>query len=485
MKNTYDFCPKCGAIVRNGACISCGTVYGETEEVGKKAEEGQENLSPVPEEEILENQAEGDLPEVEESGMEGQPEIEAEKQPETEEQPEIEAEKQPETEGQPVMETEKQPETAMQPGMGGYMPAEPARQEQNPESRAPHGDYNYYGGQSPAGYSESGKKKNTGLLIGALAGTFLIIIILIIYIGFEIAKLSKGNFMADVKQSIDDIFTEQPEQSERIEQPEEKEYPIDSEADEDYWDEYGKEQSLQYDENFKEERKNYDASQITGPYYEDFVNCIDESVSYKVNREFFEKIQEEQGVCIQVSYIQLEGDIPNLEAINEKIKDESMFYANVYLEKEDYYQEVFKNYDYMTHKITVESFVTLNDEESISIVLDERYEVGGYSNLIQLCGLNINLKTGIVLDNTEILNMDEEFVKDFDQRSNKQNGTDSFAIEGISDSEKLQMFQNEENLILFYTPVGLEVGFNYFDVDGYTGWITVSIEDYEQYLKGY
>lgn len=435
MENTYEFCPKCGALVRDGVCTSCGAVYGAEEEVNKRMEEEAENTSQAFGQENFENQGEN-----------GQ---------QTEE-------------GQKVREAHS--------GTESPMPERFENKSQTYENRGIYGGDNYYGGQAPAGAAEPGRKKKNGIVIGVLAGTFLVVIILLVYIGSEVARLSKGNVVEEVKKSIEDIFRESQE---------EKEYEMDGEADEDYWDEYEKEQSIQYDKDFKSERKNYDASQITGPYYEEFVNCIDESVSYKVNREFYEKIEEEQGVCIQVSYIQLEGDIPNLEAINEAIKERSMLLANVYLDKEDYYKELYKEYDDITHYIKVESTVAINDEESISIVLDERYDVAGYSNLIRLYGLNINLKTGTVLDNMEILNADEEFVKDFVKRSNAQNGNNSVAIDEISNSEKLQLFHSNDNLILFYTPIGLEVGYNYSGVEGYTGWITVSIEDYEQYLKGY
>lgn len=435
MENTYEFCPKCGALVREGVCTSCGAVFGAAEEVDKRMEEETENAGQVFGQENFENQAENG----QQTG-----------------------------EGQQIQE--------VYPGMEPLMPERVEEKKRNFENRDMYTGDNYYGGQSPAGPTEPGRKKKNGALIGILAGTFLVVIILLIYIGSEVARLSKGDLVEEVKKSIEDVFREPQE---------EKGYKMDEEADEDYWDEYGKEQSIQYDKDFKSERKNYDASQITGPYYEEFVNCIDESVSYKVNREFYEKIEEEQGVCIQVSYIQLEGDIPNLEAINETIKERSMDLANVYLEREDYYKELHKEYDYVTYYIKVESTVAFNDEEGISIVLDERYDVSGYSNLIRLHGVNINLKTGTILENTEILNADEEFVKDFVKRSNAQNGKNSVGIDEISNSEKLQLFHSTDNLILFYTPIGLEVGYNYSGVEGYTGWITVSIEDYEQYLKGY
>ncbi|MCM1160864.1 MAG: zinc ribbon domain-containing protein [Roseburia sp.] len=422
MQNTYDFCPKCGAVVRNGVCTSCGAAFGEAEAINKVEEERTENTDGILEEKSMENQA-----------MDQQPE----KAP---------------VENAPIWDNRTRP-----------------------------GADNYYGGQAPAGYSNEGGKRNTGIWVAALTATFLVVVILVVYIGSEIGRISKGDFIADIKNTIEEAFRETEEDG----AGRQEEYSVDSEADEDYWNQYEDEQAFSYDKNFTEERKNYDASQITGPYYEEFVNCIDESVSYKVKREFFEKVEEEQGICIQVSYIQLEGDIPNLEAINEKLKAEGMALADWYMEDEGSYQAIRKEYDFITFYVKVESTVTVNDEESISIALDERFEMGGYSSFINMSGININLKTGTILNNTEILDVDEEFVKDFVKRSNAQNGKNSVAIDGISDMEKLQLLRDEESLILFYTPIGLEVGYNYSGTEGYTGWITVSLEDYEQYLKGY
>ena len=37
--------------------------------------------------------------------------------------------------------------------------------------------------------------------------------------------------------------------------------------------------------------------------------------------------------------------------------------------------------------------------------------------------------------------------------------------------------------MFFYTPVGLEIGFNYNGVNNQFGWMTATIKDYEEYLK--
>ena len=38
------------------------------------------------------------------------------------------------------------------------------------------------------------------------------------------------------------------------------------------------------------------------------------------------------------------------------------------------------------------------------------------------------------------------------------------------------MLNDDDSLIIFYTPLGMEVGFNY-----YYGWVTVTYKDYQKY----
>lgn len=49
--------------------------------------------------------------------------------------------------------------------------------------------------------------------------------------------------------------------------------------------------------------------------------------------------------------------------------------------------------------------------------------------------------------------------------------------------EQLQDFLSDSDTnIIFYTPVGLEIGFNY-TTSSSSGWVTVTIKDYERYMK--
>ena len=46
-----------------------------------------------------------------------------------------------------------------------------------------------------------------------------------------------------------------------------------------------------------------------------------------------------------------------------------------------------------------------------------------------------------------------------------------------SDQQITDYFKSDD-IIVFYTPNGMEIGFNYEE-----GWVTVTYEEYEKYLK--
>lgn len=239
-------------------------------------------------------------------------------------------------------------------------------------------------------------------------------------------------------------------------------------------------ESVNWDENWQEKFVNHSPEEFTGSYYESTVDCIDESVSYEVNREFFEYEDRENNVCIRASYIQLEGDIPNLDSINNELKTNALWYAQYYEEDS---ATVLSNIENSEIGFWVESYqyVTYNNDEQISIVLDEHFTYSYYSQPA-LMSTNINLATGTILQNTQILDLDEDFGKEFRERSDKQNG-ESQATEIFTDEEIVDMLQDEDALILFYTPIGLELGYSY-SRDYYSGWITISMKDYEKYVAG-
>ena len=48
----------------------------------------------------------------------------------------------------------------------------------------------------------------------------------------------------------------------------------------------------------------------------------------------------------------------------------------------------------------------------------------------------------------------------------------------MSYQEITELLTSDGDLIIFYTPQGMEIGFNYDE-----GWVTVTYHDYREYLK--
>ena len=237
------------------------------------------------------------------------------------------------------------------------------------------------------------------------------------------------------------------------------------------------------DDTWKEEAyPNHSREEFNGPYYEDIVDCIDETVPYKVQREFYECAEKEQNVCLRTSYIQLDGNIPAAETINDYLKAQTMNYVQEYEDNKEEFLQTFGGTE-DGFIVDTRSYVTYNDSEKISVAVEQKVKMGNYFSYVSLYGINVNLVTGTILDNASILSLNDGFGEEFRQRSNQQNGISEGGIEPYSNVEILSMLTDPDSLIIFYTPIGLELGYQY-EGDRYSGWITISMQDYEKYLAG-
>lgn len=200
-------------------------------------------------------------------------------------------------------------------------------------------------------------------------------------------------------------------------------------------------------------------------YYLELTDSIRDDLSYSVDFVDYEVSDIENNVSIWIQYAQIEGTAPYVDEINEYLKDGAMFYA-----------DTFNDMQATDLTLSVATYVTYMDEELLSVVVDERYnyqEDGKYN----LYCMNFDLTTGTYLYNTDIIEVSDELVNAFKKQSDYQNGELS-AVHQFSDEEIQDFMSQEDTLILYYTPVGLEVGYVYQD-----GWISVTFKDYEKYLK--
>lgn len=177
---------------------------------------------------------------------------------------------------------------------------------------------------------------------------------------------------------------------------------------------------------------------------------------------------------IYYSYAVVTGDAPNLDYINDAICAEWKTLL-------DYYEEKYKSSVYHDDSILAELScnVTYMSEDILSVVYHERIIYEEYETQhVEFClyCLNFDMRNGQLLENTGMLDIDEDFLAEFRKRSEKQN-RDS-VLDDCDDRELLYYLEDADSLILFYCPQGMEIGVNMRN-----GWVTVTYADYEKYLK--
>ncbi len=213
-----------------------------------------------------------------------------------------------------------------------------------------------------------------------------------------------------------------------------------------------------------------DANPVNAEYYE-FHDEIRSDLPYQVQFETYnERMGGKGNVTLNMTYPVISGeDVENLPGINnsiqkefEEVKEYTESVADWITEEETYYFET-------------ESYVTYMDEDILSVAyveygyLDDEY----YESYV--ISVNIDMESGLALTNSQMLEINDEFSIDFRDRCERQNG-EIEALSMYSDQDITEMLTSDDSLIIFYTPMGMEVGFNY-----YFGWVTVTYKDYQEY----
>ncbi|MCD8098018.1 MAG: hypothetical protein LUE31_08290 [Lachnospiraceae bacterium] len=196
-------------------------------------------------------------------------------------------------------------------------------------------------------------------------------------------------------------------------------------------------------------------------YYEEFVNSTAQGLSYSVDWHY-ETIYPDDELSdgyFSVEYPTLTGDDEELlEAISDELRELAFFYEDYYTDEDAY--------------VYVTAYVTYMDEELLSVLFN--YEVyGSDSSLYWLSAVNYDMSTGETIPYSEIL--EEEDDGTLAQRFRSQSETQNCSISDLSamsDEELLAYLTDDTTRVVFYTPVGVELGFNYD-----SGWVTVTLKD--------
>lgn len=382
----YDFCPRCGALARDGVCSSCG--YQNSETVQEKPAADKRGT--------VVNEAE------------------------------------------PVA----VPQQTEVPSGNSY-----TFSDQNPYAEYVNRTAYSNGAIPPDVPQKSGNGKVWAVVILCVA----IFVLLFVLLGCALYKL-----VSNVKKIPQKTTSEYRDD----------EYEDSYESYEDFYNEI-LERAKENQKESSEDSK--DAYSSDDQYYE-FGNALRDDLPYFATFQEKEYEEEDRNVYIYCSYPFLEGDIPNIDYLNQLIYEEYLYFLDYYNEN---VQEDMR--DDESFRCVIESYVTYMDEEKLSVVFSENAEWDDYF-IVSLYCINIDVENGVVLDNTAILDIDDEFSVDFRIREEKQN--QSNALDWYTDQELTEMMNDPIDLILFYTPLGMEVGVNHDN-----GWCTVTYKDYEKYLK--
>lgn len=206
----------------------------------------------------------------------------------------------------------------------------------------------------------------------------------------------------------------------------------------------------------------------------DMANDIKDNLDYQVEMAEYEYFSEDGLVKVQIEYPVVTGNADNIDMIAKAASREADYWIDII---EDTYINSTNAYGSDFASVYIKGYVTYMSDEILSIAYSENISSYGSSSA-RIISTNIDIASGITLDNSQMLNLDIDFASDFMERSEKQNG--SSALNTYEPEYVYDCLTNNDSLIVFYTPIGLEIGINHS-----MGWTTVSYPEYEQYLNSY
>lgn len=210
--------------------------------------------------------------------------------------------------------------------------------------------------------------------------------------------------------------------------------------------------------------------------YYDFENDLKDNLFYEIEfvsyeKDDFQTADTRGEASVMFVYPVVSGEVTNLDGINDAIQKELAVVTDHVSAVVEYLDED-ESYVFMG-----EAYVTFMSEELLSIAYVEYGYLDNDYLESYVVSVNVDMETGMVLDNTQLIKFDDSFSVDFRERCERQNG-EIDSLDYMSDQEITSYLQDNDYLIALYTPLGMEIGFNF-----YNGWVTVTYKDYEKYQK--
>ena len=199
------------------------------------------------------------------------------------------------------------------------------------------------------------------------------------------------------------------------------------------------------------------------PYYREITDCTRTDLEYGISWivDSITPDDDEDYCTYYATYPLLKGGDGAYDSINEEITGKALQYKEAYTD----YPGGCSSYGYVTYM----------DESKISVVFQhDLYEENG--TLPRVTAVTFDLESGQEIKPEQMTAVDEELVMRFRAQNETQNGGVEF-VENSSDEDLLALLRDPQTGIFFYSPVGLEAGFNYESGEYSSGWVTVTLKD--------
>lgn len=302
------------------------------------------------------------------------------------------------------------------------------------------------------------EKWSAGKIAAIICGGIVAAVVLLVTFYIGVFQLVKGVLSVNLN-------------NEDYQQAYDYDYDYDGDYDHDY--EYNYDYDYDYDpDDYDGNHDDSEKENSSSAYYE-FHDAISEDLSYRVEFETYDEVMGENenislNVVYPVFYSESEDDLTGVNnAAQKELKELQNYVHSV--------SEWLSDNEEFTFE--VESYVTYMDEEILSIAYMEYGYLNGEYYEGYVISVNIDMDSKMALTNSQLLNIDDEFSIEFRNRCEKQNG-EIESLNYYSDQDITELLTSEDSLIIFYTPLGMEVGFNY-----YYGWVTVTYPDYQKYQR--
>lgn len=231
----------------------------------------------------------------------------------------------------------------------------------------------------------------------------------------------------------------------------------------------GKEDAYSYGDDYYDYEDGYDSyvPDAADPYYEDIVDSTRSDLNYKIYwaTDALDPDDYEEECYYYAAYpvlVAAEKEAGNYDAINDAIRELALQYRTSFR-------------DYAGGASTY-GYVTYMDEEKISVVFKNSVYGDGGATMPTIDAITLDVKSGQVIPFSEIITVNDELAMRFLSQDKAQNGGVDY-VQNLSSEELLNILQNPEDMVAFYTPVGIEIGFNYVSAQYGTGWVTVTIKE--------